>query len=231
MREGPTTVIAPAVCRDHSERMLLSCGVRLESEGLTHHDSSAGAAREPRISTCPGIFPPPHFSSWRVCWAAPGTACCCAMWDLNPTRTGLLDILRSMGGDIEIQNAPKQRRRTGGGFAGARLGAEGCRRCRRHACRSPSTNFRCCSSRPPAPEGRPSSRGAEELRVKESDRIAAMSAGFKTLGVEHCVTPDGMRIEGRAAGPAFGGGEVDSLRGSSDRDGLQRGQPACGQAA
>ena len=52
--------------------------------------------------------------------------------------------------------------------------------------------------------------GAEELRVKESDRIAAMSAGFKALGVVHEVLPDGMRIEGRADGPAFGGGEVDS---------------------
>jgi len=49
------------------------------------------------------------------------------------------------------------------------------------------------------------------LRVKESDRIAAMSAGFKTLGVEHRVTPDGMRIEGRAAGPAFGGGEIEAF--------------------
>jgi len=53
--------------------------------------------------------------------------------------------------------------------------------------------------------------GAEELRVKESDRIAAMSAGFRVLGVPHEVLPDGMRIEGRGAGPAFGGGEVDSF--------------------
>ena len=54
--------------------------------------------------------------------------------------------------------------------------------------------------------------GAEELRVKESDRIAAMSAGFRRRsGVAHEVLPDGMRIEGRGAGPAFGGGEVDSF--------------------
>jgi 3-phosphoshikimate 1-carboxyvinyltransferase len=52
--------------------------------------------------------------------------------------------------------------------------------------------------------------GAEELRVKESDRIAAMSAGLEALGVAHSVLPDGMRIEGRGEGPAFGGGEVDS---------------------
>ena len=53
--------------------------------------------------------------------------------------------------------------------------------------------------------------GAEELRVKESDRIAAMSAGFTSLGVAHTVLPDGMRIEGRADGPAFSGGVIDSF--------------------
>jgi 3-phosphoshikimate 1-carboxyvinyltransferase len=52
--------------------------------------------------------------------------------------------------------------------------------------------------------------GAEELRVKESDRIAAMSAGLAALGVTHTVLPDGMRIEGRGEGVAFGGGEIDS---------------------
>jgi 3-phosphoshikimate 1-carboxyvinyltransferase len=52
--------------------------------------------------------------------------------------------------------------------------------------------------------------GAEELRVKESDRIAAMSGGLTALGVTHTVLPDGMRIEGRGEGPAFGGGVIDS---------------------
>ena len=52
--------------------------------------------------------------------------------------------------------------------------------------------------------------GAEELRVKESDRIAAMGTGFAALGVEHQVTPDGMRIRGRGEGPVFGAGAVDS---------------------
>jgi 3-phosphoshikimate 1-carboxyvinyltransferase len=58
-------------------------------------------------------------------------------------------------------------------------------------------------------EGETLITGAEELRVKESDRIAAMSAGFRELGVSHEVLPDGMRIQGRS-GQAFGGGEIDS---------------------
>jgi 3-phosphoshikimate 1-carboxyvinyltransferase len=60
-------------------------------------------------------------------------------------------------------------------------------------------------------EGETVVSGAEELRVKESDRIAAMSRGFQALGVEHSVTADGMRIRGRAEGPVFGGGEIDSF--------------------
>jgi 3-phosphoshikimate 1-carboxyvinyltransferase len=52
--------------------------------------------------------------------------------------------------------------------------------------------------------------GAEELRVKESDRIAAMSAGLGALGVRHHVLPDGMRVEGAGEGAVFEGGEIDS---------------------
>jgi 3-phosphoshikimate 1-carboxyvinyltransferase len=52
--------------------------------------------------------------------------------------------------------------------------------------------------------------GAEELRVKESDRIAAMSAGLASMGVEHRMLPDGMRIHGRSEGPVFRGGGIDS---------------------
>jgi 3-phosphoshikimate 1-carboxyvinyltransferase len=52
--------------------------------------------------------------------------------------------------------------------------------------------------------------GAEELRVKESDRIAAMAAGFEAMGVAHETRPDGMLIEGKPAGAAFSGGDIDS---------------------
>ena len=53
--------------------------------------------------------------------------------------------------------------------------------------------------------------GAEELRVKESDRIAAMSAGLAALGVAHTALPDGMQISGRGRGSAFSPGEIDSF--------------------
>ena len=155
------------------------------------------------------ISPPPRSSSSPGCSAPRREGLLLATSGLNPTRTGLLDILRSMGGNIEIENPRKSGAEP---VADLRVRA---RRCTGIAvpprwCRSPSTNFRCCSSQPPAHEGETVVTGAEELRVKESDRIAAMSAGFDGLGVEHEVTPDGMRIEGRPTGPAFSGGEIDS---------------------
>ncbi len=101
---------------------------------------------------------------------------------LNPTRTGLLDILRSMGGDIEIVNPRSSGAEPVADLRVRASALRGSARARWSSCRSRSMNFRCCSSRPPARPARPWSRGAEELRVKESDRIAAMSAGSRGLG-------------------------------------------------
>jgi 3-phosphoshikimate 1-carboxyvinyltransferase len=128
---------------------------------------------------------------------------------LNPSRIGLLEILRGMGGKIEVLD-PRQ------------SGAEPVADLRVYASRLRGIEVppalvplsidefpvlfiaACCAS------GDTLVSGAEELRVKESDRIAAMSAGLQALGVAHSVLPDGMRITGRGAGAAFGGGEVDS---------------------
>ena len=59
-------------------------------------------------------------------------------------------------------------------------------------------------------EGETIVTGAEELRVKESDRIAVMEQGLKALGVDCDATPDGMRIQGKPHGAAFSGGRIDS---------------------
>ncbi len=129
---------------------------------------------------------------------------------MNPTRTGLLDILLGMGARIEISNARES-------------GAEPVADLRVHASRLrgvrvPLALVPLAIDELPVlfiaaacAEGTTWVSGAEELRVKESDRIAAMSAGFTALGVAHSVLPDGMRIEGRSEGPAFRGGAVDSF--------------------
>jgi len=129
---------------------------------------------------------------------------------MNPTRTGLLDILRTMGASIEVCK-PRE--------SGAEPVADLLVRA------SPLRGIQVPAQLVPlaidelpvlfiaaaCAAGETVVTGAEELRVKESDRISAMSAGLDSLGVVHRVLPDGMRIEGRGAGPAFSGGEVDSF--------------------
>ncbi len=205
----PTTVTAPAMSRDHSERMLRSCGVRISCAGLrtTLYPPQRLANQQLRV---PGDFSSAAFFIVAGLLGAADEGLLIRNVGLNPTRTGLLDILRSMGGDIEILNA----RDTGAEpVADLRVRASALR-----GIRVPVELVPLAIDELPVlfiaaacAEGETWVSGAEELRVKESDRIAAMSAGFSVLGVAHSVLPDGMRIHGRANGAAFSGGEVDSF--------------------
>jgi 3-phosphoshikimate 1-carboxyvinyltransferase len=204
-----TTVIAPAINRDHSERMLASCGVRLDIDGLrtTLHPPTALASQRLNV---PGDFSSAAFFIVAGLLGASAAGLLIRNVGLNPTRTGLLDILRSMGADIEVLN-PRE--------SGAEPVAD--LRVRASALRGvqvPEEFVPLAIDELPVlfiaaacASGETVVTGAAELRVKESDRIAAMSAGLKSLGVVHEVLPDGMRIEGRGEGPAFGGGAIDSF--------------------
>jgi 3-phosphoshikimate 1-carboxyvinyltransferase len=205
--DGPTTVTAPAVCRDHSERMLAGCGVRLTTTGLATTVYPPQRLAPQRLQI-PGDFSSAAFFIVAgLLGAADGLLI--ENVGLNPTRTGLLDILRSMGGDIEILNARSSGAEPVADLrvrASALVGVE-----------VPAPRVALAIDEIPVlfiaaacARGVTVVTGAEELRVKESDRIAAMSAGLVTLGVNHEVLRDGMRIEGRADGAAFGGGEIDS---------------------
>jgi 3-phosphoshikimate 1-carboxyvinyltransferase len=204
-----TTVIAPNITRDHSERMLGSCGVRLDIDGLrtTLHPPAQLAHQQLNV---PGDFSSAAFFIVAGLLGATGTGLLLQNVGLNPTRTGLLDILRSMGGDIEIQN-----RRDSGmePVADLRVRASALRGIAMPAAWVPLAidELPVLFIAAACAAGETVVTGAEELRVKESDRIAAMSAGLKSLGVVHSVLPGGMRIEGRGEGPAFGGGEIDSF--------------------
>jgi 3-phosphoshikimate 1-carboxyvinyltransferase len=207
--DGPTTVIAPAVCRDHSERMLLGCGLRLESQGLSTTIYPPERLATQQIDV-PGDFSSAAFFIVAGLLGGDGDGLLLRNVGLNPTRTGLLDILRSMGANIEILNP----RNSGAEpVADLRVRASALKGVAVPAALVPLAidEFPVLFIAAACAEGETVITGAEELRVKESDRIAAMSAGFKTLGVVHSVTPDGMRIEGRAAGPAFGGGEIEAF--------------------
>jgi len=206
--QGATTVIAPAVCRDHSERMLLSCGVRVVSEGLktTIHPPERLASLE---LTVPGDFSSAAFFMVAGLLGAAGEGLLLRNVGLNPTRTGLLEILRSMGADIGIENA----RASGAEPVGdLRVRASALVGVAVPASLVPLAidEFPVLFVAAACARGETVITGAQELRVKESDRLAAMSAGLAALGVAHSLAADGMRIEGRTAGPAFSGGVVDS---------------------
>lgn len=206
--EGATIVSSPAACRDHSERMLLSAGVRIDTQGLvtTIHPPQR---LESQTLEVPGDFSSAAFFIVAALLGAAPEGLVLENVGINPTRTGLLDILRSMGGRIEVENERLS-------------GAEPVADLRVHA--SPLKGIDVPPGAVPlaidefpvlfvaaaCARGQTRVTEAEELRVKESDRIAAMAAGFEAMGVEHEATPDGMRIEGKPEGAAFRGGEIDS---------------------
>ncbi|MEP6548089.1 MAG: 3-phosphoshikimate 1-carboxyvinyltransferase [Gammaproteobacteria bacterium] len=206
--DAPTTVIAPAVNRDHSERMLKSCGVRLDTDGLrtTLHPPQQLASQRLDV---PGDFSSAAFFIVAGLLGAAPAGLLIRNVGVNPTRSGLLDILRSMGGNIEIRALRESGAEP---VADLVIHASTLRGVRVPVELVPLAidEFPILFIAAACAAGETVVTGAEELRVKESDRIAAMSAGFEALGVVHQVLPDGMRIEGRGEGPAFGGGDIDS---------------------
>jgi 3-phosphoshikimate 1-carboxyvinyltransferase len=207
--DSVTTITAPAVSRDHSERMLKSCGVRISSDGLqtTMHPPERLSSQQ---LTVPGDFSSAAFFIVAGLLAAPEEGLLIRNVGLNPTRTGLLDILRQMGGSIDILHARE---------SGTEPVADLCVHASRlRGMRVPEELISLAIDELPVlfiaaacAEGETRVTGAQELRVKESDRIAAMSAGLTALGVVHSTLPDGMCIQGRGEGTAFAGGVVDSF--------------------
>ena len=206
--EGPTTVVAPAVSRDHSERMLLSCGVRVTTEGLRTTVYPPTQLSSQRLNV-PGDFSSAAFFIVAGLLGAGHEGLLIQNVGMNPTRTGLLDILRSMGAQIEVLNARESGAEP---VADLRVRASALKGIRVPASWVPLAidEFPVLFVAAACADGETVITGAEELRVKESDRIAAMAAGFGVLGVAHEVFPDGIRIQGRSDGPAFGQGDIDS---------------------
>lgn len=206
---GPSTINAPAISRDHSERLLRSCGVKVISEGLrtTLHPPSRLGSQQ---MTVPGDFSSAAFFIVAGLLAAPDAGLLLENVGLNPTRTGLLDILRRMGGRIDIVN-PRE--------SGAEPVADLLvRPSVLHGIHVPEDLVSLAIDELPVlfiaaacASGETWVSGAEELRLKESDRIAAMSAGLAALGVMHESLPDGMRIAGRAERQVFSSGRIDSF--------------------
>ena len=205
--DGETHVTEPAPTRDHTERMLAGFGVALTREGSRVSLRGGQRLQGTQISV------PGDFSSAAFFLVAgligEGNGLLLRNVGINPTRTGLLDILRAMGGDIRV--TPRE-------LAGPEPVADiEVRPSELRGIDVPEALVPLAIDEFPvffvaaaAARGTSTLRGAEELRVKESDRLAVMSSGLTALGVEHELLADGMRIEGRPDGAAFHGGQIDS---------------------
>ena len=206
--QGETRVTEPAVTRDHTERMLGGFGVELRRAGATATLRGGQTLQGARIAV-PGDFSSAAFFMVAGSIAREGSLVLENV-GLNPTRTGLLDILRAMGADITVEEQ--------GGPGPEPVATLTVRPARLRGIEVPLELVPLAIDELPVffiaaacAEGASSLRGAEELRVKESDRLAVMAAGLAALGVEHELLADGMRLAGRpATGEVFRGGRIDS---------------------
>jgi 3-phosphoshikimate 1-carboxyvinyltransferase len=201
---GTTAVTEPAPTRDHTERMLAGFGYEVQRDGARVAVQGGGTLRGTRVQVPADISSAAFFLV--AASIAPGSELLLRDVGINPTRTGVIAILRAMGADIELLNP----RESGGEpIADLRVRAAGLRGIVVPRDQVPLAidEFPVLFVAAACAEGETVLHGAEELRVKESDRIDTMARGLAALGVEHETFPDGMRIRGRAR---LGGGAVDS---------------------
>jgi 3-phosphoshikimate 1-carboxyvinyltransferase len=191
--EGITSVIEPQRSRDHTERMLKAAGVNIEIKGLKV-SVTGRSCLNPLEITIPGDF---SSASFFIVAATIIHDSNIVIRDIgiNPTRTGLIDILKKMGADIRIEN---KREVSGEPIAdiyvrhselsGIEIGGD-------MVLRSIDEFPILCVAASVA-QGTTKITGAKELRVKESDRIASMSRELRKMGVEIEELEDGVIIKG-----------------------------------
>jgi 3-phosphoshikimate 1-carboxyvinyltransferase len=203
---GETTVIEPQPTRDHTERMLRHFGaaVRIEAD--------EGGAKRITVTGFPELVPAPITVPGDPSSAAfpavaalivPGSEVVIEGVGINPTRTGLFDSLREMGADIALLNEREEGgepvadlRVRAGALSGAEIPAE---RAPRMIDEYPILAVAAACAR-----GRTLMRGLAELRVKESDRLAAIADGLARCGVRVAVTGDDLIVDGDGRPPAGG---------------------------
>ncbi len=204
---GDTTVIEPVQSRDHSERMLRAFGAQLSvgGPGLTEVTVTPGASLRGQDVIVPGDISSAAF--WLVAGAiTPGADLTVQNVGLNPSRTGVLDVLKQMGARIELLNGREvagepvgDLRVTHGPLQAFTIGAD---LIPRLVDEIPVLAVAACYA-----EGISRVSGAEELRVKETDRLAVMARQLGAMGARIEEFADGMAIEG---GVALQGADVDS---------------------
>lgn len=206
MAEGKTTVTEPALSRDHGERMLQAFGAELSIDRDTHSVTISNAAQlHGQKVIVPGDISSAAF--WLVAAAiVPGSELLIENVGVNPTRTGVLEALSMMGADIQMEN---QRVVAGEPVADLRVRSSSLKGCTIAGDLIPRLidEIPILAVAGIFAQGTTVIRDAEELRVKESDRIAVMAVQLNQLGAKVTELPDGMEIIG---GTALTGTDVDS---------------------
>jgi len=205
---GRTRVTEPAPSRDHTERMLGAFGVEVLRNGPVIAIEGGQSLRATHVPV-PADFSSAAFFLVAGCLAAE-RGLLLRNVGVNPTRTGLLELLLQMGADIRVHPVAS----AGAGDAGEPLANIEVRKSRLKGIKVPEAlvplsidEFPVFFVAAACAEGETLVRGALELRVKETDRLAAMGQGLSVLGVRNELLEDGIWIQGAAG---FGGGTVDS---------------------
>jgi len=207
---GRTTVIEPIPTRDHTERMLTHFGAELsvkdEDDGRRAVTVRGDAELTGATITIPGD---PSSAAFAI-----AAALMCEGSDvvlegvlMNPTRTGFLDTVRDMGGDVELLDL---RLEGGEPAADLRVWASALRGVEVPPERAPSMidEYPVLAVLAAFAQGETRMRGLAELRVKESDRLAATAAGLMACGVETGIEGDDLIVMGKGSAP--GGGLVEA---------------------
>jgi 3-phosphoshikimate 1-carboxyvinyltransferase len=209
---GITEVIEPVPTRDHSERMLAGFGadlsVETDAKGVRHIRLVGEAELKPQVIEVPGD---PSSAAFPIVAAliTPGSEVTVTHVGMNPTRTGIFKMLEAMGADLAYSNE-----RIVGGEPVADITA-------RHSALTgievppdvaPSMidEFPIFSVAASMAQGRTITSGLDELRVKESDRLALMAAGLIAIGAKVEEREDGLVIDGSGGEPLEGGTTIAS---------------------
>jgi 3-phosphoshikimate 1-carboxyvinyltransferase len=192
---GETSVAEPFLSRDHTERMLTAFGVTPGREGVTV-TITGGARLAATALSIPGDLSSAAFFLAAAA-AQGGGAVCVRDVGVNPTRTGILDVLEEMGATIRHDRARLQAGEpvadltvSGAGLRGVQIGADLIPRL--------VDEVPVLAVIAALAEGETTITGAGELRVKEVDRLSAVAEEFGRLGAEVSVTADSLRVRGGA---------------------------------
>ncbi|HEY6103281.1 MAG TPA: 3-phosphoshikimate 1-carboxyvinyltransferase [bacterium] len=222
LAEGNTEIVEPVMTRDHTERMLAHCGVRVTRENGRIR-LSGGIPQGRRIEV-PGDISSAAFLLAGAA-AIEGSELTVEDVGLNPTRTGVLEVLGAMGAGVTAEVVHER--------SGEPVGTVAVRGHRLRGVTIAGAQIPRVIDELPvlcmlaaAAEGRTVIRDAAELRVKESDRIAVLARGLRTLGATVTERPDGIEIEGgRVRGGVVDAGGDHRLAMAFAVAGLLAGEP------